>query len=156
MPPELQGPYVPAAIIFVVSSYFTVSAVWDLIDGLRSYEWPSVEGRVVDHAVTLGASKYKVDDALAFAYVYTVDDVQYQGVRFDFAGRNSVSRSHELLAEYQVGSRVRVYYDPTRPDRAVLEPGIGTWTVGPVMLGGFIVLVSGSVTLETIAILLSL
>jgi Protein of unknown function (DUF3592) len=155
MPPELQGPYIPAAIVFVVSSFFTLSAVWDLIDGVRSYEWPSVEGRTVDHAVSFGASKYPVDDALVFAYAYTVDGVQYQGVRFDYAGRNSMRRSRELLSEYQVGSRVRVYYDPQRPDRAVLEPGISTWTVVPVLVGGLVALISGSVTNETIAILLS-
>jgi hypothetical protein len=54
-----------------------------------------------------------------------------------------------------VGSRVRVYYDPQRPDRAVLEPGISTWTVVPVLVGGLVALISGSVTNETIAILLS-
>jgi hypothetical protein len=155
MPPELQGPYVPAAIIFVVGSFFTVSAVWDLIDGVRSYEWPSVEGRTVDHAISFGASKHRVDDSLVFAYAYTVNGVQYQGARFDFAGRNSISRSRELLAEYGVGSRVRVFYDPKRPDRAVLEPGVGTWTVVPVLLGGLVAVITGSVTRETIAILLS-
>jgi Protein of unknown function (DUF3592) len=154
MPTELQGPYIPAAIIFVMSSFFTVSAVWDLIDGIRSMEWPSVEGRTIDHAVTLGASKYRVDDALVFAYAYSVDGVRYQGMRFDYAGGNSASRSRALLKKYGVGRRVSVYYDPKRPDRAVLEPGIGWWTVVPVLLGGLVVMVTGSITLETIAILI--
>lgn len=152
MPTELQGPYIPAAIIFVISAYFTVSAVWDLVDGIRSVEWPSVEGRIIDRAVSFGASKYKVDDAVVFAYAYSVDGVQYQGARFDYAGGNSASRSDALLKKYGVGMRVRVHHDPKRPDRAVLEPGIGWWTVVPVLLGGLVVLVTGSVTLETIAI----
>jgi hypothetical protein len=154
MPPELQGPYIPAAIVFVISSYMTLSAVWDLIDGVRSLDWPSVEGRTIDHGVSLGATKYRVDDALVIAYAYTVDGVEYQGTRFDYAGRNTMSRSRTLLKTYGVGRRVRVHYDPKRPDRAVLEPGIGTWTVVPVLLGGIVALVTGSVALETVEILL--
>lgn len=156
MPPELQGPYIPAAIVFAISAYVTVGAVWDLVDGLRSVEWPSVDGRTVGHGASLGASKYKVDDALVIAYAYTVGGIEYQGMRFDYAGRNSLSRSHALLQKYKVGRRVRVYYDPKRPDRAVLEPGVSTWTVVPVLLGGLVVLVTGAVTLDTVAILLSL
>lgn len=48
-----------------------------------------------------------------------------------------------------------MYDDPKRPDGAVLEPGMGTWTVVPVLLGGVGMLVTGGVTLKAVAILLN-
>lgn len=42
--------------------------LWDLIDGIRSRDWPSVEGRTVGHSVSLGATKYATDDAIVIAY----------------------------------------------------------------------------------------
>lgn len=50
---------------------------------------------------------------------------------------------------------MRVYYDPKRPDRAVVQPGIGPWTIVPLVVGGFVMLIAGTYTHEAIALLLA-
>jgi hypothetical protein len=155
MPPELAGPYVPGMIIFVVSSFVTVSCAWDLIDGLRSRGWPTVRGRILGHGFSLGATKHPGDDSVVFAYEYTVGGVEYRGARFDYAGRNRVAESAELMETYFPGRRVMVHYDPKRPDRAVLQPGIGVWTVFPLLVSSVVTLVTGLISYAAITILLS-
>lgn len=155
LPPELHGPYIPAAFFFVISTFFTLNAARDCIDGIRSLEWPTVRGRTIGHGVSYGVTRHATDDALVVAYAYTVDGVEYQSARFDFAGRNSLYRAAELFRTYRVGRQVTVHYDPKRPERAVLEPGIGTWTLGTLLVGAAIMMVSAAITNEGIEILLA-
>ncbi len=155
MPPELQGPYVPGIIAFLSGSYLVASSTRDLVDGIRSHGWPTVPGRIVAHGVSVGVSRYRVDDSYEVAYRYTVDGVEYEGRRFDYAGRNSFASPSRLASGLATGSRVRVHYDPRHPDRAVLEPGVGPWTLGPIMLGAVLMLGGGALAHEAIAILLS-
>lgn len=75
---------------------------------LESLRWPTVEGEIVQ----AGSGDLR--------YRYEVREKAYFGSRVSFRSPGGAPDRR-----YPVGTRVKVYHDPTRPDRAVLEPGAG-------------------------------
>jgi hypothetical protein len=61
----------------------------------------------------------------ALTYEYTVGGHRYTGGRLDYAGGGGGRDAGRVLARYRPGAAVTVRYDPRRPERAVLEPGVG-------------------------------
>ena len=58
-------------------------------------------------------------------YSYSVDGTPYTGGKVSFSqygGRQEHSR--QIVQQYPVGKAVDVYYDPEKPETAVLEPGV--------------------------------
>lgn len=58
------------------------------------------------------------------SYRYSVAGRDYSGDRIAFGGEASgpKGRAERTVAAYPVGSPVPVFYDPARPESAVLEP----------------------------------
>ena len=97
--------------------------------GLSSYKWVSTEGTIVDSHdqsfTTPGLDRtgtgvvpveYK---ETAHVYVYQAGGQTYQSSRFCFGGW-----AENATAAYLVGTKVPVYYDPERPEMAVLRRGL--------------------------------
>ena len=106
-------------------------AVGLLVLGKQSRTWPSTEGRLLEvhvrgfGSVPLGRGGTTPLDAPLIRYTYVVDDARHEGTslslwdvaytrRFPLKGR---------LAALASADSVRVYYDPSKPSRAVLFPG---------------------------------
>ena len=94
----------------------------------ESQSWLETEGEVVTtriedrHDTVERRTEYKA----VIEYRYTVDGVTHEGSRWTVGGsRTSPSEGtiQGVLSEYPVGRKVRVYYDPERPDSAVLHRG---------------------------------
>lgn len=101
---------------------------WNILQDARaSASWPTVDGRVTRSEVTEstdadGADTYRPE----VTYEYQVDDRSYENSTIKF-GENSYStrrRAEEIAANYPVGKRVTVAYDPNEPGQSVLEPGV--------------------------------
>lgn len=75
---------------------------------LESLRWPYVEGEV------------EQADNTGTRYRYEVHGKALWGNRVSFRETDG-----EPGKRYPVGSKAKVYYDPARPDRSVLEPGAG-------------------------------
>jgi hypothetical protein len=78
-------------------------------------------------------------------YDYNVGGIHYTGTRVAFGmnpawcgttdghletkGRDAKEQAQGFVARYPPGQRVSVFYSPTHPEEALLEPGIGggTW-----------------------------
>ena len=61
-------------------------------------------------------------------YSYVVEGVSFESDRVDYGVETRSSkraRADEIVALYPVGEEVLVYYDPSDPSEAVLEPGVG-------------------------------
>jgi hypothetical protein len=102
--------------------------------GTDTSRWPSVEGTIVESQVRLSSSRDRDtrtrtrDYCLRVRYEYVVADKRYEGsnrnLTFDAVARSVSEQEMERVrtSEYSVGSRIRVYYDPRKPSRAVLDP----------------------------------
>ncbi len=97
--------------------------------GLSSYRWAETEGTVVDsqdNSFTIAGIdrtstgvvpvEYK---ETAHAYEYVVGGRTYRGSTYCFGGW-----AERAGAAYLIGTKVSVYYDPDRPERAVLRRGL--------------------------------
>lgn len=105
----------------VVTGY-AAPALWR---GWRALQWPSAAGRVVAagvryHGARSGGYLPKV------SYDYVVDGEALTGARLRFGGRTLRSErgARAALGGAEPGAAVSVYYDPRRPRRSVLRPGV--------------------------------
>lgn len=96
-----------------------------------SLQWPSVEGQIISSRISesrynTGPSQDRVRRCckyqLQVRYRYEVDGLVLEGDRLRIrSNKTSVRAAAEReLAQYPVGARVTVYYDPEQPDQAVL------------------------------------
>ncbi len=132
-------------------------AIWLLLPGVRdlkqalaSRHWPSTAGKIVSRTVfqipRVGGSRTsrtREGYRAQILYEYAVGGLDYTATRRVFSDESiaysSPERAAAVLDDYPSGRTVQVYYDPTNPRTAVLEPG----RIGPVLS----VLVAGVVCL---------
>jgi hypothetical protein len=90
-----------------------------------SETWPTTQGTVVSsklHASTSGRGK-RSWEVLA-QYEYRIDGAVHRSGMIGYYTHTSFddkADAEELVARYALGSQVVVHYDPTAPDRAVLD-----------------------------------
>ena len=107
-----------------------------------SQNWPTVEGQIVQ--ATIEVTRSSDDDgttstryAPLVIYTYSLVGQQYTSDKVTFGAKwRYGSRSKaESKSNYQTGQRINVYYNPEKPEQAVLEPGAmrGAW--GSLILG---------------------
>ena len=109
-----------------------------MMPALRSLSWPSTEGEIL--ARDLDSSPLRYNPVVE--YRYEVGGSQFRGHRISFAPTMTVSDADRALGtfhKYLPGRKVDVYYDPTHPERSVLEPGIN-WLLGGHLLAGLALL----------------
>jgi hypothetical protein len=87
--------------------------------------WPRVGGRILTRSVHPG-SMQRGDQAPDIRYEYEVNGQRYESAQLDVTGRfgGTPGRVAQALMRYEPGQKVRVYYDPEDPSRAVLETSV--------------------------------
>lgn len=94
-----------------------------------STHWPTTSGVVGNVALKKHFQKPGTTTYFSplICYSYTVDEIPRASTRIDFADSVRAFPKEEALAwvnqNYPVGKKVTVYYDPKKPDLAVLVPG---------------------------------
>lgn len=93
-------------------------SIWRAIG---SEGWPRTVGQIMGAEVIGGG-----DGGTAHvSYRYEVKGRGYQGSRVRFGGmRQGWTAATWDVADYRVGRTVNVAYDPSDPERSVLEPGV--------------------------------
>lgn len=97
-----------------------------------SREWPTTGG-VITAAYITGSHKTSTEKgwhgnryqyAVRVQYAYEVDGVSYSGNRLRIRPNkySSEKSAQRELAEYPLGQRVPVYYNPSEPERSLLKP----------------------------------
>ena len=97
-----------------------------------SREWPTTEGVNTASHIT---SSHKTSTEKGWhgdryhyevrvQHAYEVDGVSYNGNRLRIQPNkySSEKNAQRELAEYPLGQRVRVYYNPKEPERSLLKP----------------------------------
>lgn len=90
--------------------------------------WATTEGRIVASRVEVrsrpGAERTDIQYGVHVLYEYTVAGKPYRSERVSFDGtawRANRGAANADLARYAEGAKVSVFYDPQRPERAVLD-----------------------------------
>jgi len=99
--------------------------------------WPETEGIVlyseVNSHVSDGSTMYKP----IVKYTYSVNGKEFTSSKYSY-GEYSSSDSdfaYEIVDLYPKGKKVSVYYNPSKPYKAVLETGVGFMIYIPLVLG---------------------
>ncbi len=77
-------------------------------------------------------------------YQYRIQDSVYENTTIKF-GENAYSsrrKADGIAANYPIGKNVTVYYDPEKPERAVLEPGVSAGSYIVIGIGVLFILIS--------------
>jgi hypothetical protein len=96
--------------------------------GQASRRWTRTDGLIVD--ARIDESIYPDDDDVVYSahliYAYTVRGRRYRSRRFTYRPTRYLGQTaaYGLLQGIRRGQTVDVYYDPDRPERAVVFPGI--------------------------------
>lgn len=114
------------AALFCLSVYFLAPLL-----KLDPSGWTVADGQVINRQAKRSRGHQRQYEILV-TYEYTVDGRRYTGRRHTFAiasvervSANSISQALER-AGFPVGQKVRVFYNPKDPSKAVLNPHIGT------------------------------
>jgi hypothetical protein len=115
-----------AACGLILAGRFTV------LPGAGSEDWPAVDGVVLDSAVEVDRETGRQRFRPVVRYRYEVDGQLYEGSRIQWAIDESFrkyTRARRLLDRYRTGAAIKVHYDPTQPDMAVLQTDGGDTAV---------------------------
>jgi len=131
-----MDPILPVGIA-IIAVGITLSAGYarDIYFGWKSKRWPRTQGRVIEWGMDAGARPSYADNSAVVGYKYEVGGVRYTSRRLDYAGRGAGINVNRVLARYSEGESVGVSYDPSKPARALLEPGIAFGNVLRLMCG---------------------
>jgi len=102
---------------------------WPIFQNARvSENWPSTQGQIINSTLTESTDEDGTTYYADVTFDYVVDDHRHIGDEVSFGQYGSSDRSHAqaTVDRYINKARVVVYYDPARPETAVLEPGF-TW-----------------------------
>ena len=132
---------VTSLIIVMLGAGFSVWG-WGLINDARlSLNWPTATGTVLHSRVKSYTSysdgksteMYSAD----IVYRYTVNTKTYTSSDISLGDHSSSSYGgmEKLIRLYPTGEIVTVYYDPNKPDNALLEPGPAFITYLPFAFG---------------------
>lgn len=98
--------------------------------GTQSKDWPVAKGSVIQSEIresrrTSGSGSNRrtvVEHLPEVVYNYNVEGQSYRSSRITFGAVNKLN-ARKTVARYPKGKRIDVFYDPQKPDQAVLEPG---------------------------------
>ena len=108
--------------------YFTLQAVEAYVAARRSQDWPAVPVTVEECLVKKKRGNESGDYwVVKVKYRYRVGEEEFHGTRMaPLPVQTRSARTAEELEElYRPGSEVTVFYDPTKPRRAMLGRGLG-------------------------------
>ena len=122
-------------------------ALWGLylmIWGMASRRWPSTEGKVIESEIRDYHEPSNYGYTFHVKYRFSARGTTQVGTRLQFGlGSYLTKEVAEQLAErYAVGSRIPVFYHPTK-DAAVLERGFTRPTYFLLVAGLFVAVVGG-------------
>ena len=104
----------------VVLSYGAV----DLLQAMSTAKWPKAPGKILTSHMVRPRSRYHP----SITYVYVVGNTNYTGNTYRLGDTYYWKRqtAEAAVQTYAPGSTVFVSFDPSRPERSVLEPGVTT------------------------------
>ena len=133
------------ALTLLACGIAVIYAITQIGRGILASRWPTVEGEIADTRLVHRSGGEGVGDYEYIAYRYSVNGRPYRNDRVRFGPEvapssivpefdpepNRPSGAAALAREYPRGRRVRVYYNPQRPEESVLylTPNLMVWGI---------------------------
>jgi hypothetical protein len=152
---KLAGP-----MFTIIGCGVLVIGILNVIKGSESASWPTARGEVLVSEVQsrmestessrgTGSRRKRTTSTTRvywaeLKYSYSVDGASFEGERVDYGMESRSSkrtRADEIVALYPVGEEALVYYDPTDPSEAVLEPGVAGSAIAFPLIGAVLALI---------------
>jgi len=130
------------AVIWAVFGLIGAPFVYKPLKGyLRSSGWKETEGNIISTSIfedTAGDEKrYRPQ----VTYWYSVDGQPRRGDQITFGSpdQSSLEKAKKLLARYEGEDTVKVFYNPAKPEEAVIERALAfaTWMGVALVTGAF-------------------
>ncbi len=100
----------------------SISGYCVIVSAIASSSWPKVQGQIIASDIKRRHSdRGRVIHTAKVFYKYSVNATKYSSNKISFGEYNHAGRIVNL---YRKGKTVWVYYNPEKPQIAVLEPGI--------------------------------
>jgi hypothetical protein len=129
-------PFIVIPIFFLVGLYTFGYGLNQLWLGIKSWNWPCVSGTIMRSRLEVSQdSEGDVTYRAKVKYQYWVYGSSYTSSKIFFGDSLSSSKGapNRRVEKFEVGKCVRVYFYPSNPRIAVLEPGLQTeifWAIG--------------------------
>jgi len=109
-----------------ISGGFVYAVLSDIPVSLRAERFPTADGEVVRSEIEVVEGDEGSHEEPVLEVRYRVGDRDYTTTTIRFSSMSSIfdEPARTRIEQNPIGSRVRVFYDPARPSRACLEPGI--------------------------------
>jgi hypothetical protein len=121
----------------ITLAYGAVSSM----EAFYSSSWPSVEGVITLSQIDTFLSESDTGSTTMYhpqvSYNFRVDGTVYQSdlINLGDYSTTNLQWAQKWLSPYPIGKTVSVFYDPGRPEKAVLEPGPTGGLLIPLFVG---------------------
>lgn len=119
---------------------------WTILQNARaSASWPTADGKVTKSEVTRSTDAEGSDSySPEVTYTYSVNNTGFSNdtIKFGENSYGSRNKANGIAAGYPIGKSVTVYYDPEKPERSVLEPGVSAGSYIVIGIGVFFILLT--------------
>ena len=116
-------------LILIIGSLASLIKAFDVNKNIRTASrWPCVEGEIIKSELIVARFTYPKTGVVyspEIQYSYTVNDKQYTSDVIMFGGvtPDKYSKMYKrYIEQYPKGGIVKVYYNPTKPQDAALDP----------------------------------
>jgi Protein of unknown function (DUF3592) len=108
-------------ILVLVSIGVLFYGIFDFLYAISSTKWPKAPGRILTSQIVQPRSRYHP----SISYAYMVGNTTYTGNTYCWGDTFywKWETAEAVLQAYAPGSIVFISFDPSRPERSVLEPG---------------------------------
>jgi hypothetical protein len=138
------------APLLLIGGLIIVAFLLTVWKGLRTRRWQVTCGRVITSGVTAEKTEdmpeeWSLPDQAKVVYEYEAEGKRYiadtMQIRGNMQTASAVRRERELPSRYPPGQSVLVYYNPAKPEEAVLQPGVPRGLVPLTAVGAVMFLV---------------
>lgn len=149
-------PLIVVGVLLIIGLAFGAIGGRQIVTGIASRSWPSVEGTVTNTTVDVDTTRSRRSNSnrrrtttsyfAVVEYSYTVNGRTFTSDRISAGepqhGTSNRAAADSFLTRYPKGGGVSVYYDPRDPASAVLQKGaagVASWFMalgGLAALGG--------------------
>jgi hypothetical protein len=117
--------FLVGGVFALVGAGFVLLAFAATLQHLLSRGWPTVPGIIRHASVEERQVETTASHRARIVYDYEVGGRQYTSDRLAFSRSGSRKRAEADKAKYPPGKLVHVYYNPKRPQRAIIERRAG-------------------------------